>query len=430
MADVAGKLDRLRRQVQELNRERGVGAAGKGETRVATRYGPPPRPLFRSSAGRPPRPLFRGSEAGPPARPLFRGGYGGGRPFFQTGAGGGAGGGSINIPPRYPGEAHGRSFTPPAKRQRLAPKEQTAETLLLQKVPADYTMSTLTELHEAVELDPESMAAARFLCVNSQKGAVTPTRSVVLRYRDESSASQALELLHGHPVMSETGETMYMEVKWHDAEASGDDQQAEQPEDAQDEWTAPVEGEAAENFEESYNPELDEGALAAWEEGCEEKNGAASGPEGGHSLRSALMRFIRDNNVDEGAQDALWELGPEEQDQILRQGQCTGANPSAVLMSRIRRLAVQRAAYAPPLNPGDLDRFLRENGIDESAGATLRDCDPEIQKRVVAEGQVTGRNPSAIVASRIRRAQHENQNFASPRESGGRKGAMDGPRRW
>jgi len=147
-------------------------------------------------------------------------------------------------------------------------------------------------------------------------------------------------------------------------------------------------------------------------------------------LRSALMRFIRDNNVDEGAQDALWELGPEEQDQILGEGPCTGANPSAVLMSRIRRLAIQRAAYAPPLNPGDVDRFLRENEIDEAAAATLRDCDPEIQKRVVAEGQVTGRNPSAIVASRIRRAQHEYQNFASLRERGGRMVAMDGPRRW
>jgi len=404
--ELAGKLDRLRRQVQEFNRERGVAPVGKGGTRVTTegsrapRFGPPPRPLFRSSAGPPPRPLFRGNEAGPPARPLFRSSDGGCRPLFQTGAVGGP----TKVPPRYSEEA-----APPAKRQCLAPKEPTTETLLLHKVPADYTMSTLTELHEAVELDPESMAAVRFLRVSSRKGTETPTRSVVLRYRDESSASRALEMLHGHPVVSETGETMYIEVKWHDAEASGGDQQAEQPEDAQEEWAAPVEGEAAEDLEQSYDPELNEGALAEKEQGLEEKAGVASGQEGGQSLRSALMRFIRDNNVDEGAQHALWELGPEEQDQILGEGPCTGANPSAVLMSRIRRLAIERAAYAPPLNPGDVDRFLRENKIDDAAAATLRDCDPEIQKRVVAEGQVTGRNPSAIVASRIRRAQQERQ---------------------
>jgi len=169
--ELAGKLDRLRRQVQEFNRERGVGTVGKGgKGGICPRFAPPPRPLFRSSAGRPPRPLFRGNEAGPPARPWFRGSYGGGRPSFQAGAGGDP----IKIPPRYSEEA-----APPVKRQRLAAKKQTTETLLLHKVPADYTMSTLTELHEAVELDTESMAAVRFLRVNLQKGAATPTRSIV-----------------------------------------------------------------------------------------------------------------------------------------------------------------------------------------------------------------------------------------------------------
>jgi len=424
--ELAGKLDRLRRQVQDFKRERGAGPVLRGGTRLtaegshAPRFGPPSRPLFRGSTGPPPpgppppRPLFRRSESGPPARPLFRrSDGGGGRPLFRTG-----GGGPIRVPPRYSDEA-----APPAKRKRLAPKEQTSTTLLLEKVPADYTMSTLTELHEALELDPDSMAAVRFLRVSSQTGAATPTRSVVLRYRDESSAIGALEVLHEHPVVSETGETMFMEAKWHDAEVSGVDTQAEQSEDAQEEWTAPMEGELAEENEQPYDPEVEESALVETTDDGEEKAGVASGQEGGHSLRSALMRFIRENNVDESAQDALWELGPEEQDQILREGPCTGANPSAVLMSRIRRLAIERAAYAPPLNPGDVDRFLRENEIDESAAAILRECDPEIQKRVVAEGQVTGRNPSAIVASRCRRAQHEYQNGGSPRGKGGWKGA-------
>merc|ERR1712008_52889 len=235
----------------------------------------------------------------------------------------------------------------------------------------------------------------------------TPTRSVVLRYKEETSARRALEVLHGQPVVSETGETIYIEAQWHDTTAAGINKLPEKPQGAHQEWNAPEEGESAEQeYEQPYNPEVVESA--AVEEG--------EGYQGGLSLRSALTRFIQDNNVDEGAQDALWDLGPEEQEEILREGPCTGANPSALLMSRIRRLAMERAAYAPPLSPGDVERFLRENDIDAAAAETLRGCDPEIQKRVVAEGQVTGRNPSAMVASRIRRAQHEHQSLRAQQE--------------
>jgi len=388
MADspaLAGRLDKLRRQVQEFKKERALAPAGRGGPRVASEglRLPPTRPLFRGGSA---RPLFRGNETGSPARPLFRASDGVSRPLFQSSAGGGP----IQVPPRYSEETG-----PPAKRQRMTPMEQTTKTLVLHKVPVEYTASTLSELHEVLLIDPESIAAVRFLRVSSQEGAMTPIRSVVLRYREDSSASRALEVLHGHPVVSETGETICIEAKWHGAESASNDQQ---PAKLQEEWNTPVEGETPEEeHQQPYNPEVDESAAVEKGEGY----------TGAPSLRSALARFIQDNNVDEGAQDALWELGPEEQEEILREGPCTGANPSAVLMSRIRRLAIRRAAYAPPLSPGDVERFLQENEIDAAAAATLRDCDPEIQKRVVAEGQVTGRNPSAIVASRIRRAQQE-----------------------
>jgi len=425
MDSLESKLARLRRQVKDMNKG-GKGTSKGGDSRFGP---PPPRPLFRGKGetGPPPRPLFRGHAPVPPPRPFFRGNKGnkgnkgGGKPLFR----GGVGGGPAKIPPRYSDESE-----PPAKRQRAAPKEILAESVILHKVPADYTISTLTELHEAVALDPKSMAAVRFLRASSEEGAATPTRSVVLTYLDESSASHALEVLQGHPVMSETGEMVSIEAELHDAEDSGKDG-TENPQDVQEEWNAPVDGEAAEGEEEQpYDPEIDASAIAEQEEAREERSIVSSRQEGGHSLRSSLMRFIRENNVDEDAQDALWELGPEEQDSILREGPCTGANPSAVLMSRIRRLAVERAAYAPPLNPGDVERFLGENGIDNTAGTMLRECDPEIQKRVVAEGSVTGRNPSAIVASRIRRAQHEYQNNTGPQERRGWKGGKDGARRW
>mmetsp|Transcript_12562 Transcript_12562/g.24555 ORF Transcript_12562/g.24555 Transcript_12562/m.24555 type:complete len:653 (-) Transcript_12562:36-1994(-) len=396
--ELAGRLDKLRRQVQEFKKERALAPAGSGGPRVVAESPrlAPPRPLFRSGTTPPARPLFRGSETDTPARPLFRVSDGGGRPLFQSSTAGGP----IQVPPRY-----SDGTAPPAKRQRVAPTEQTTTTLLLQNVPADYTASTLTELHEALLLDPESIAALRFLRVSSKEGAMTPTRSVVLRYRDESSASRALEVLHDQPVVSETGETLCIEAKWHDTENAGNAAQTKKPQGSHTLWNALLAGgQAAEQaYEQPDDPEVDESA-------------AGEDYDSGHSLRSALTRFIQENNVDEGAQDALWDLGPEDQEAILREGPCTGANPSALLMSRIRRLAMERAAYAPPVSAGDVERFLQENDIDAAAAATLRECDPEIQKRVVAEGQVTGRNPSAMVASRIRRAQQEHQSLRAQQE--------------
>jgi len=442
MADgLASKLAKLRSQVQEFKKERGHAPVIRGGPRVVSESLrlPPSRPLFRGAAPSPsPRPLFRAAD--PPVRPLFRGGSDEGRPLIQSNAGGGP----IEVPPRYPDEA-----APSAKRRRVAPSESPITyALLLQQVPADYTSSTLTELHEALLLDPESMAAMRFLRVNSQEGAATPTRSVVLRYRDQSSASRALEVLNDHPVVSETGETVCIEAKWHDVEAAGNDAQPEAPQDVQ--WAAPVEPMEGEAVEEEYQQEFQQEEFQQEEFQQEEfqqefqqedqqedqqeypqehqqpydpeemdENAAhekGEDHERGDALRNALTRFIQDNNLDEGAQDALWDLGPEDQEEILREGPCTGANPSALLMSRIRRLAMERAAFAPPVSAGDVERFVQENDLDAAAAATLRECDPEITKRVVAEGRVTGRNPSAMVASRIRRAQQEHQSLRTLRE--------------
>merc|ERR1711972_624561 len=55
---------------------------------------------------------------------------------------------------------------------------------------------------------------------------------------------------------------------------------------------------------------------------------------------------------------------------------------------------------------GDVDTFILENGLDERAGAALRDCTPEVQAAVMAEGDLNGTtNPSGSLMGRLRKAQ-------------------------
>jgi len=53
----------------------------------------------------------------------------------------------------------------------------------------------------------------------------------------------------------------------------------------------------------------------------------------------------------------------------------------------------------------EIDRFIRENDVDDRAANDLRDCSGEIQRKVLARGELsTARNPSAAVLARIRDA--------------------------
>lgn len=62
----------------------------------------------------------------------------------------------------------------------------------------------------------------------------------------------------------------------------------------------------------------------------------------------------------------------------------------------------------------EVDDFIRANDIDERAAADLRNCAGDIQRKVLARGELsTARNPSAALLARIRDAR------SSPSASGG-----------
>mmetsp|Transcript_57762 Transcript_57762/g.162932 ORF Transcript_57762/g.162932 Transcript_57762/m.162932 type:complete len:345 (+) Transcript_57762:129-1163(+) len=53
----------------------------------------------------------------------------------------------------------------------------------------------------------------------------------------------------------------------------------------------------------------------------------------------------------------------------------------------------------------EIDDFVRANDIDDRAANDLRDCDPEVQRKVLARGELSSaRNPSAALLARIRDA--------------------------
>jgi len=67
----------------------------------------------------------------------------------------------------------------------------------------------------------------------------------------------------------------------------------------------------------------------------------------------------------------------------------------------------------------EIDDFIRANDIDDRAAADLKDCPPEVQRKVLARGELSSaRNPSAALLARIRDA----------RVSGGPGGVGSGPR--
>jgi hypothetical protein len=130
----------------------------------------------------------------------------------------------------------------------------------------------------------------------------------------------------------------------------------------------------------------------------------ASGPD-------PISVFIMENQLDQAAEQKLREQSGPVQQAVLDEGPLAGArNPSAVLAGRIRRIlqnSPATGAKRPRQSsaPGDeIDSFIAENSIDEKAAGALREASPHIQQLVMQEGNITGRNPSAILLSRIRRA--------------------------
>jgi len=132
-------------------------------------------------------------------------------------------------------------------------------------------------------------------------------------------------------------------------------------------------------------------------------------PTSDAATEAALSQFVAQNTLDAAAEKLLRSQPREVQRKIIDDGVCMGSNPSAVLISRVRRLLGQPGIGAPSgavpgIEPAEsLEAFIRENELDESAVKALMQVSSEVQQRVMAEGIVTGRNKSAILVGRIRR---------------------------
>lgn len=135
-------------------------------------------------------------------------------------------------------------------------------------------------------------------------------------------------------------------------------------------------------------------------------------------LKETLESFIKDSGVDARAADALRSEAEAVQRAVLDRGEMSECrNPSASLMARIkvakdnlasRNRSPPRASscrgHSGPSNT-ELDDFVKDNEIDESASRALREASPDTQRTVLERGGVTDcRNPSAVCLARIRDA--------------------------
>merc|ERR1719401_1647764 len=144
-------------------------------------------------------------------------------------------------------------------------------------------------------------------------------------------------------------------------------------------------------------------------------------------MKDEIDKFLQTNDVDERSSNDLRDCPPEVQRIVLSRGDLsTARNPSAALIARIRD--ARHSIAAGPRDSrsmggsGDpeVESFLRSNEVDESAAASLRSCSSEVQRTVIARGDLTGaRNPSSALLSRIRDAKQGGSD---------RGGGYDGPR--
>jgi len=130
----------------------------------------------------------------------------------------------------------------------------------------------------------------------------------------------------------------------------------------------------------------------------------------GEPTAQEIDDFIRANNVDERAANDLKSCSAEIQRKVLARGELsTARNPSAAVLARIRD-----ARSSPSVGGGgggggarseEVEDFIKNNEVDESAADMLRSASPTVQRTVLSRGELkTARNPSSALLSRIRDA--------------------------
>lgn len=131
--------------------------------------------------------------------------------------------------------------------------------------------------------------------------------------------------------------------------------------------------------------------------------------------------FCRSAGADQNSEQALRALPVHLQQLVMAEGSIAGLNPSAVLMGRIRKVennagAANAAAAAGLHRPrpetvaaaaaGDpVAKFCMQHAVDYSAENALRALPVELQCKILNEGPLRASNPSAVLMSRIRKAQ-------------------------
>ncbi|CAJ1431069.1 unnamed protein product [Effrenium voratum] len=161
-------------------------------------------------------------------------------------------------------------------------------------------------------------------------------------------------------------------------------------------------------------------------------SGHLMGGGSGHEAWPDVETFIVQNQLNERAADALREVDPEIQMQVISQGSLASCRePSAGCIGRIAKAqSVQK--FAPTqvprmpitsvqevqLNHEAVEQFIVENGLNERAADALRTVPPFVQEQVLEQGPLQGcREPSASCIGRIAKAQRGTvvgQSFHAP----------------
>jgi len=138
---------------------------------------------------------------------------------------------------------------------------------------------------------------------------------------------------------------------------------------------------------------------------------AAAHEEPEQRRRAALEeveKFIRENpRLDERSVDVFRRQDPDIQAAAMDRGTLKDcANPSAALSARIRDAKQERwnpEASTGPKASKEVEAFIRENKVQVGAAKLLRECPPEVQRRVLLRGGLSSfRNPSAMLTTTIK----------------------------
>eukprot|EP00928_Gymnodinium_smaydae_P028936 TRINITY_DN21932_c0_g1_i1.p1 TRINITY_DN21932_c0_g1~~TRINITY_DN21932_c0_g1_i1.p1 ORF type:complete len:1079 (+),score=242.38 TRINITY_DN21932_c0_g1_i1:93-3329(+) len=111
---------------------------------------------------------------------------------------------------------------------------------------------------------------------------------------------------------------------------------------------------------------------------------------------SDVEAFLERNRIDDDACNVFRRTASELQREVMQVDVSNSNNPSATLLSRLRRLRDSKAAEE------EMELFLEQSDIDENAADALRALPRELQRQVIERGKLSDcRNPSAVLKARI-----------------------------